>query len=157
MKIKKNKFGFTLIELLIAVTIGMVAVGIGSVALNNFNDQQKVETTKQELLANLRFARNYAITNQIPTGVRRDTDRITVTFNTNGLITMGIQNSGNVDIGYTFFSKDITPDGVFITTDKQIKFSITDGRSINGIVSVGVSGNGLKNIKIDQSGLIYEE
>lgn len=150
----KNKFGFTLIELLISMTIGMLVVGFGSMALNNFNEQQKVEIAKQELLANLRLARNYATTNQLASGG----DRIAVTISAGGIIE-AITQYENSDIGDSFFSKDITPEGVNIS-QAVIEFSITDGRSIGGTLSIAVSGIGgslVKNIKIDESGLIYEE
>ena len=153
----KKKTGFTLIELLIAIAIGMLAVGFSTVALNNFNEQQKVESAKEELMANLRLARNYAMTNQFPTNSSSDTDRVFVSINNAGLVTIGTQTSGNVGTGYTFFSKDITPKGIFITANPAIKFSVTDGRSINGNINIGVSGNNSnKNIKIDESGQIYE-
>lgn len=153
-----KQFGFTLIELLVAITIGILVVGVGSIALNDFNEKQKVEAAKEELLANLRLARNYAITNQIPTNSPSDTDRIAITIDSNGLMTVGTQNSGNINTGYTFFSKDVTPNNIFITKDKDIKFTVTNGRSINGVINVGISGNSVvKNIKIDESGLIYEQ
>lgn len=153
----KNKNAFTLIELMIAITIGLLTVGLGAVSLNDFNERQKIESTRQELLANLRLARNYAITNQFPGGSSSDTDRVAVDIDINGLMTVGTQTSGNVGTGYTFFSKDITSGDILITPNKLIKFSVTDGRSINGIINIGISGNILKNIRIDDSGLIYEE
>ncbi len=136
------------------MTIGMLVVGFGSMALNNFNEQQKVEIAKQELLANLRLARNYATTNQLASGG----DRIAVTISAGGIIE-AITQYENSDIGDSFFSKDITPEGVNIS-QAVIEFSITDGRSIGGTLSIAVSGIGgslVKNIKIDESGLIYEE
>jgi len=155
--------GFTLIELLVAITIGLLVVGFGSVSLNNFYENQKVESTRQELVSNLRLARNYAITNQIPTNSSADTDRVAVSITDVGLMTVGTQTSGNNDAGYTFFSKDITPKGVGVTfygpnvTD-TIRFSVTDGRSIGGTASIIINGVGTtKNIKIDESGLIYEK
>lgn len=154
--------GFTLIELLIAITIGMLLVGFGSVTLNDFYEKQKVESTSQELLSNLRLARNYAITNQLPTDSPADTDRIAVIINA-GLMVIGTQTSGNIGTGYTFFSKNITSKGVGVTFygpngTNIIRFSVTDGRSIGGTASIIVSGVGTtKNIKIDESGLIYEK
>ncbi len=154
----KNRRGFTLIELMVAITIGILVVGLGSMALNSFNEKQKVEMVRQELLANLRLARNYAITNQLPVESSADTDRVVVDIDSTGLMTVGTQTSGNVYTGYTFFSKDITPNNVSITVDKNIKFTITDGRSIDGVINIGISGQGaIKNIKIDDSELIYEE
>lgn len=153
----KNKFGFTLVELLIAITIGMLVVGFGLVSLNNFYQQQKVETVSQELLSNLILARNYAVTNQFPAGSSSDTDRVAVTIDSEGLITAGTQTSGNQDTGDTFFSKDISSDDVSIIPNNVIKFSVTDGRSIGGTVSIIISGNTTKEIRIDESGLIYEK
>lgn len=155
--------GFTLIELIVAITIVMLVVGFGTVSLNNFFENQKVESTRQELIANLRLARNYAITNQFPINSSADTDRVAVSIDNAGLMTVGTQTSGNNDTGYTFFSKDITPKGVGVTfygpggTDK-IRFSVTDGRSIGGTASIVINGvNTTKNIRIDESGLIYEK
>lgn len=157
----KNKNAFTLIELLIAITVGMLVVGIGAVSLNNFNEQQKVIATEQELLADLRLARNYAITNQLPSGG----NRVLVSINNNGLLTIKPQNSSNNDVGTSFFSKDITPSNIIITVNNTVvgvgstigRFSVTDGRSISGALNIGISGvNFVKNIKIDDSGLIHE-
>lgn len=155
--------GFTLIELLVAITIGMLVVGFGSVSLNNFFENQKVVSTRQELISNLRLVRSYAITNQIPTDSSVDTDRVAVSIDINGLITVGTQTSDNNDTDYTFFSKDVVPKGVGVTfygpngTD-IIRFSVTDGRSIGGTVSIIINGaNTTKIIKVDESGLIYEE
>lgn len=155
--------GFTLIELLVAITIGMLMVGFGTVSLNNFYESQKVESTRQELISNLRLARNYAITNQFPSDSSADTDRVAVLIDSNGLMTVGTQTSGNNDTGYMFFSKNIIPKGVGVTFygpggTNVIRFSITDGRSIGGTASIIINGvNSIKNIKIDESGLIYEE
>jgi len=155
--------GFTLIELLVAITIGMLVVGFGTVSLNNFYESQKVESTRQELISNLRLARNYAITNQFPSDSSADTDRVAVLIDDNGLMTVGTQTSGNVDTGYTFFSKDATPKGVGVTfygpnETNIIRFSVTDGRSIGGTASIIINGVNInKNIKVDESGLIYEE
>jgi len=146
-----KKQAFTLIELMVAITIGMLVVGFGSVALNDFNEKQKVEAVKQELLADLRLARNYAVTNQLPEGG----NRVTVIIDSDGLTTIESQDINN-NFVENFSSKDITPKGVSISAP-VIRFSVTDGRSIDGAVNIGISGVVIKNIKIDGSGLIYEE
>jgi len=150
----KNKTGFTLIELLVAITIGMVLIGVGSVSLNQFNEKQKFEAVKDELLTNLRLARNYAITNQLPTGG----NRTEVTFDVNGLMKINSLDAGDTG-SQTLFSKDISPNGISISVNPFIKFSVTDGRSIGGTVVVTIVGDDLvtKVINIDQSGLIYEK
>jgi len=159
--------GFTLIELLVAITIGMLVVGFGSVSLNNFYENQKVDVVKQELMSNLRLARSYAITNQFPPESSADTDRVGVLIDEDGLMTVGTQTTGNTGndttVKYIFFSKDVTPKGVGVTFygpggTKIIRFSVTDGRSIGGTASIIINGvNTTKNIKIDESGLIYEK
>lgn len=154
----KKKLGFTLIELLVAMTLGLLIVGFGAVSLNQFNEKQKVKTVTEELIAELKMARNYAVTNQLPTGLRSDIDRVAVVINSDGLVTVGAQTSGNENIGGTFFSKDITPKNVLISADKDIIFSVTDGRSINGTTSIIINGvDSTKNIMINESGLIYEK
>ena len=156
---KKNSFGFTLIELLVAITIGMLVVGFGTVSLNNFFENQKVESTRQELISNLRFARNYAATNQF-TG---DGNRLFVKINSDGLMEMESYKEDDISYIETIFSKDITPKGVGVTFYGPggtgiIRFSVTDGRSIGGTASIIINGVGAtKNIKIDESGLIYEK
>ena len=152
---KINKKGFTLIELLVSITIGMVLIGFGSVALNDFNEKQKIETTKQELLGVLRLARNYAITNQL----NPNANRIIVVISQDG--TMTIVD----DKGKSFFNKDISPNGITITTPATINFSVNDGKSILENTLVGttvvvvVTGDdgSAKTINIDESGLIYEK
>lgn len=151
----KNKFGFTLIELLVAITIGLLVVGFSSMSLNNFYEKQKVESTRQELLSNLRLARNYAVTNQLPTSG----NRVSVTIDANGLMVIKPQDINGNDVGSSFFSKDFVPNNVWITISAPIQFSVSDGRLIGTTaVNIGVSGTNLvKNIKIDESGLIYDQ
>lgn len=158
---KKN--GFTLVELMVSIAIGVLVVGFGAVSLNNFYQQQKVESVSQELLSDLILARNYAVTNQIPGDSPVNTDRVTVTIDSNGLMVIKTQKKDDSDAGYTFFSKDITPEGVGITLVSSYgnnivaKFSVTNGRSIGGTATITIGGGTAKSIKIDESGLIYEE
>jgi len=154
----KRKTGFTLIELVIAIAIGMMVVGFGAVSLNNFYEKQKVETTSQELLSALILARNYAITNQLPADSPVGTDRVTVTIDNDGLMIIKTQKNDNTDAGYIFTSRDITPKGIIINTP-IIRFNVTDGRSIGGTANIIINGGvGVtKNIRIDESGLIYEK
>ncbi|MDD2483192.1 MAG: prepilin-type N-terminal cleavage/methylation domain-containing protein [Candidatus Shapirobacteria bacterium] len=151
----KNRNAFTLIELLVAITIGMLVVGFGSVALNDFNEKQKVEATRQELLSNLRLARNYAITNQLGGATK-----IVVSISQSGVIKI----TDNLSLK-TFLDKDISPNGIIITAP-TIYFSVSDGRSVTNAtplvgatvdISIATNDNStIKNIKIDESGLIYE-
>jgi prepilin-type N-terminal cleavage/methylation domain-containing protein len=149
--------GFTLIELLVAISVGMVLVGFGSVSLNNFNQNQKVESVKEELLSNLKLARNYAVTNQLPDDSPVDTDRIAVEIDIDGLMIIKTEKNDGTDAGHTFFSKDITPKGVVITAP-IIRFSINNGRSIDGFLTIPIEAESANTriINIAESGLIYE-
>lgn len=148
----KKKTGFTLIELMVAITIGMLVVGLGSISLNEFNEKQKILGVSQEVLANLRLARSYAVNNQLP----ENGNRVAVTIDENGLMVLKSLNVSDGDLEI-ISSKDITPKGITITP-VTVKFSVTDGRSINGAVNINITGDDtVKNIKIEESGLIYEE
>jgi len=152
----QDKTAFTLIELLIAITIGILVIGFGSIALNDFNEKQKVESTRQELLSNLRLARNYAITNQLGGATK-----IVVSISQSGVIKIIDDLSLK-----TFLDKDISPNGVKITAP-NVYFSVSDGRSVTSdtplvgidvdIIIAADDDSTVKNISIDESGLIYEE
>lgn len=157
LRIKNNK-AFTLVELLVAAAIGMILIGFGSVALNDFNQSQKLEATRQELLATLRLARNYAITNQLSSGA----NIIGITFEEEGRTYI------NDNRGKNFFDRDISPNGIKIkSTPSTIHFSVSDGRSITtslvplvgttAVVVVTGDDDSTKTINIDESGLIYEK
>lgn len=146
---KNNNFGFTLIELIVALAILMLLSNMGLNMVKDFNGKQKLESAKEEILANLRVARNYAITNQLSPGA---TGAI---FNlNNGVVTIS-------DTGQTFLSKTIFNSEIAVTTiGSQIVFSVTDGRSINGDVGItlfSLPTNTSKNILIQSSGNIYEK
>ena len=73
--------------------------------LNNFYEKQKVETTNQELLSALRLARNYAVTNQLPTDSPVGTDRVAVTISSDGLVIIKTQKGDNGILVILFFQE----------------------------------------------------
>jgi len=148
LKNKNNNFGFTLIELIVALAILMLLSNMGLNMVKDFNAKQKLESAKEEILANLRVARNYAITNQLSVGATG------VVFNlNNGAVTIS-------DTGQTFLSKTIfTSEIVATIVGSPIVFSVTDGRSLNGNIGITLVSNPsttTKNILIQSSGNIYE-
>lgn len=149
----KKFFGFTLIELIVAVTIGLLVLGFGIVVLNDFNQRQKLEAVKNELMANLRLARNYAITNNLPQGGNR------VLMMVDGVGNLVMQSRDAGDSGVEVISsKNIGQKNIGISIP-NVRFSVTDGRSIGGsVVATVVGDDGVTRvIKIDESGLIYEQ
>lgn len=156
-------------ELLISITIGMMLIGFGSIALNNFNEQQKIKAVSQEIMANLRLARNYAITEQFNSSVPSDktdnngnTDRVVVTINGGTMTAKSRRGLVDHPNDQTFFENNLVVKGINIVSSGDIEFSITEGRSIGETVPIVVSVsnsdlNIIKTIRIDESGLIYEE
>ena len=152
-----NEKAFTLIEMMVVVVIGLIVTGAGLVSVNNFNEKQQVEAVRKELIANLRLARNYAITEQFNASVPANTDRVIVTIDSGGVVTAKSQKGTTTNANdQTFFSKDIVDDDVSISANNTIAFSVSDGRSISGNVSIGVSGIIVRTIIIQSSGVISE-
>lgn len=138
------KNGFTLIELMIVVVIVILLAGGGIVYLNRFNAVQKVETTKDQLITNLRYARNYAITRQ---GSDGDLKYVSANLTIDGLLTVIPYSCCPVAIGTSFFSKDISSNGGVITTPIVCWFAAADGKLVGeenmegAIVPVEVGGS----------------
>lgn len=154
------KKGFTLIELMVSITIMMLLIGIGTVALNSFNARQKVEATKGELISNLKLARNYATTMQLPDGVNGNLKYVQVDLASDGKINVV------TDVGGTYFSKDISPVGVNIgitypVDNNYIRFASYKGNSLAGDITININtdedASYSKKILINSSGLINEE
>lgn len=166
--------GFTLIELMIVVVIVILLTGGGIVYLNRFNAVQKVETTKDQLITNLRSARNYAITRQLPQGAETGEDINTLKYISAGL-NNGILTVKFNDVGTSYFSKQIAPSGVGVSISGNLWFAAADGKLVKeedvggSIVPVGV-GESITSIfittgevgesrvvEINASGLINEK
>ena len=152
---KKN--GFTLIELIVSLAILMLLSTMGVSMVKDFNGTQKLESAKEEILANLRVARNYAMTNQLPDGA----DRVLFNLNSTGDLIIKPQNSAG-DIGSSIFLvKDLFTSEIGATfVGSNIVFSVTDGRSLSGDIGITLFSsptNTTKNILIQSSGNIYEK
>lgn len=145
--IKNN--GFTLIELIVSLSVLMLLSTMGVSTIKDFNGTQKLESAKEEVLANLRLARNYAMTNQLSVGATG----VILNIN-NGVVTIS-------DSGKTFLSKTIFTSEIGTTfVGSNIIFSVNDGRSINGDIGITLVSSlttNKKNILIQSSGNIYEK
>lgn len=153
--------GFTLIELLITITIIGLVTGGGILYLSRSNALQKIDTSKQEILSNLRFVRNLAITNQKPFGFG-NLAQYKVTLDANGLMTTWpVDMAGG--IGSSYFSKDLTPDGVILnlSNGSPFGFSSYEGRflGVGSSMVINISELSIgdtKQLIITQSGLIND-
>lgn len=156
--------GFTLIELLVVLTIVGLISGGSVVYLNRSNGLQKLDAAKQELLSNLRFARDLAITNQKPFGFGT-LSQVRVNLSSDGIITAWPVDTAN-GVGASYFSKDTTQDGVVLTLSSigsTFGFSAYEGRfkGESSTLNINISSTDLavgdtKQLVITQSGLIND-
>lgn len=154
--------GFTLIELLVTITIMGVLAGGGVLYLTRSNSVQKIDTAKQELLSNLRYARVLATTNQIPPGFSGQLNRVAVNLGTNGFMSVW---PNAVGVGPSYFSKDLTQDGINLSMSSGgIAFTVYEGRfvGVGSTMVITISSNDLtadndKKLIITQSGLINDQ
>jgi len=124
----KVEKGFSLIELMIVVTVMILLTG-GSVAyVNRYRAWEKIRTTRDELETNLVLARNYAKTLQKPDGATGEVAYVAVTLTAGGVLTAGMNG-----VGTTYFSRDISPSGVAVSTIgvNDLWFSAYDGKLVD--------------------------
>jgi Tfp pilus assembly protein FimT len=103
--------GMSLIELVVVTAIIMVLAGGGGVALNSFNEKQKVVVAKDELVATLRLARNAARTAKGPSD--REMKYVKVNLSSDGTVV------ASDDIGLKYIDKDVTGVGVGLKQDPE--------------------------------------
>lgn len=159
----KVERGFTLIELTVAITILGVLIAGSLVYINRFNSRQKLNAVREEIVAYLRMARDYAISLQNPDG--DDLTYVKVDFED------GMMKAWPNGIGSTYFAKEVAPAGVAVSMDSDLLFSAYEGKvmmldvgnslvpvDIGETVTISVAMEGdlssSTTIKISSSGLI---
>jgi len=111
LKIKNCFLGFTLIELMVAIALMIIFAGSGVVYLNNFNVKQKLDKAKAEVVSMVKMSQNYAKIKQTPVGNSDEVRYVRLR-----------KNGSNIEadingIGTTYFSSNITDNGLTITFD----------------------------------------
>jgi Tfp pilus assembly protein PilE len=155
LRIKNEVRGFSLIELIIVVAIAMLLAGIGAAAVNSFTLSRKIDTVTGELVAQLKLARNMAITNQLPSGTSGNLSYVKVDVANDFTITASAYNKDKTGVG-TFFTKKIeATSGLVLTVSPISNFGFwgASGRLIDTtgvksdftdgpiIINVGVVGD----------------
>lgn len=117
---------FSLIELLVAVSVMMLLSGGAFVYINDFSIKQKMESTRKEVISNLRLVRNYALTGQREDG--DDLDYVEVRIDSDGVM----EAWPNADVGSSYYSRDVSPIGVEISVnpDKNLFFKAYEGKML---------------------------
>jgi len=111
LKIKNCFLGFTLIELMVVIALVIIFAGSGVVYLNNFNVKQKLDKAKAEVVSMVKMSQNYAKIKQTPVGNSDEVRYVRLR-----------KNGSNIEadingIGTTYFSSNITDNGLTITFD----------------------------------------
>lgn len=165
MKKLKDNFrkGFTLIEMMVALVIITLLIGGGVVYINNSNTLQKSQGAQEELISDLRLARNYAVTNQTPKNFDGILNYVKVTITDGGtkLNVLANENEG------TYFSKQISS-GVTINMTNELRFSVYEGKLVDiymspvgigetpvFVTNVGMGMSYVKRVYVTTSGMVY--
>lgn len=107
-KLVKKIKGFTLVELMVAVAIGIVAVSLGVVSINNFYNKQKIDAATNEVAGIVRLAKNYAVTSQSPGGYGGTVEYVGLVIGSDGLMSIVPGNNlTGLNVGTTYTSKKI--------------------------------------------------
>jgi len=116
---------FSLVELLVAVSVMLLLSGGAFVYINDFSIKQKMESTRKELISNLRLARNYALTGQISGG--DSLDYVEVQISQNGLMEAWPNGEGS-----SYYSVDVSPVEVVVNVspDGSLFFKAYEGKML---------------------------
>ena len=155
--------GFSLIELVVSLGIMIILSGGAMVYISNFGAKQKLTAAQKEVVEGLRLARSYAITSQMPDNGELEyvgvevADRV-MTARANG-------------VGSSYFSRELSPTGIDISLNKEVWFSVYEGKLLKdagGVTRAVESDYGAKivisssetgstlTVNIEPTGLINE-
>jgi prepilin-type N-terminal cleavage/methylation domain-containing protein len=145
------KRAFTLIELLVVVAISLVLVGGVSLGATKFLSREHLVSTGNELLSDIKMARNYAITSQKPAGYAAQLDYVAVTMTAGGQLAIWPVNLGTS--GPSYFSKNVSSSGVVLTPINygEILFSVPEGKLLVANGQAPADVNYLKTVTVSSA------
>ena len=158
----KDVKGFTLLELMIAVSLGVILLGIGAPAMSSLLSENSLRFESRTLLKYLRFARSQAIDNQQSvTACLANASDNCVTANPTQLLVFVDDNDNNIlnngelllARSHTFPSNFTAADESSVSSRLSTVFS-PDGTSLvaNTTLNLCSPGNALVNLVIAPSG-----
>ncbi|BBU03270.1 MULTISPECIES: GspH/FimT family pseudopilin [Aeromonas] len=155
----KNVKGFTLLELMIAVSLGVILLGIGAPAMSSLLSENSLRFESRTLLKYLRFARSQAIDNQQSvTACLANASDNCVTANPTQLLVFVDNDSPRDNIlnnSDQFLARTAAFSGTLTIANNRISTTFSpDGTSLgsNATISLCSSGNAQVNLVIAQSG-----
>lgn len=155
----KDVKGFTLLELMIAVSLGVILLGIGAPAMSSLLSENSLRFESRTLLKYLRFARSQAIDNQQSvTACLANASDNCVTANPTQLLVF-VDNDAPADNilnnSDQFLARTSAFAGTLTVSNNRISTTFSpDGTSLgsNATISLCSSGNAQVNLVIAQSG-----
>ncbi|MFM5509882.1 GspH/FimT family pseudopilin [Aeromonas rivipollensis] len=155
----KDVKGFTLLELMIAVSLGVILLGIGAPAMSSLLSENSLRFESRTLLKYLRFARSQAIDNQQSvTACLANASDNCVTTNPTQLLVF-VDNDAPADNilnnSDQFLARTSAFAGTLTISNNRISTTFSpDGTSLgsNATISLCSSGNAQVNLVIAQSG-----
>ncbi|MCK2085359.1 MULTISPECIES: GspH/FimT family pseudopilin [Aeromonas] len=155
----KDVKGFTLLELMIAVSLGVILLGIGAPAMSSLLSENSLRFESRTLLKYLRFARSQAIDNQQSvTACLANASDNCVTANPTQLLVF-VDNDAPADNilnnSDQFLARTAAFAGTLTISNNRISTTFSpDGTSLgsNATISLCSSGNAQVNLVIAQSG-----
>lgn len=155
----KDVKGFTLLELMIAVSLGVILLGIGAPAMSSLLSENSLRFESRTLLKYLRFARSQAIDNQQSvTACLANASDNCVTANPTQLLVF-VDNDAPADNilnnSDRFLARTAAFAGTLTISNNRISTTFSpDGTSLgsNATISLCSSGNAQVNLVIAQSG-----
>ncbi|MCS3834365.1 type IV fimbrial biogenesis protein FimT [Aeromonas veronii] len=155
----KNVKGFTLLELMIAISLGVILLGIGAPAISSLLSENSLRFESRTLLKYLRFARSQAIDNQQSvTACLANASDNCVTANPTQLLVFVDNDSPRDNIlnnSDQFLARTAAFSGTLTIANNRISTTFSpDGTSLgsNATISLCSSGNAQVNLVIAQSG-----
>lgn len=123
-----KKTGFTLVELMIAVAVLAVTSGLTLLTMNNYSNNQAKSSVRNEIVSNLRMARNLAKTMQKPEGFSGNLRYVEVTISSNAVVEAKAYNTTGQSV--TYFSRNVGKIGVYVSEvlSGQIMFAPYEGK-----------------------------
>ncbi len=141
--------GYTFVELMtIGVVMAILSVG-AVVTMSRFSKLQNLESTKDEVSANLRLARSDALGQKLPTGMTR-ADYVRVEVVGNKRVKSSAVELGGANIQY--FDKVVAVEEATVTVEENINFLMQEGKLVNDL-GEPVDSNKVVNVIIGLAGL----
>lgn len=137
--------GFTLLELMIAVSLGVILLGIGAPALSSLLNENTLQFESRSLLKHLRYARSQAVDNQVSvTACLSDASDNCVAGSPAYLLVFIDNNSNNIlNNGEQLLARTaVFPSSLTASNTQTSSIFRPDGTRNFSVGSNGVEGNG---------------